>query len=350
MNILIAAPGHLSAPLLDDQTRVLKDLGKTLIQTGHRVTFLAPRGSVCDFATVIDFDPKKTLQEQIPENTDLLHLVKQPEEALNVPVVITAFNHAEKDEMLHPNTVFVSERQAQQYGSDIFIHPGLEFDSNIPINLKSGRTYLHFLGNAARTLNNIKGAIEMAGNASMRLHIIGEHRFNFRQGLRSMVSTTARYHGALLPDGQKALLSGSKGLVFPILWQKPFALPVIESFWMGCPAFGTPYGALPEILGKKMNHGHINGSKDHVGHGEVEAFYSDFGMLSNKKSEILEAIKGSDFDPRLCHEYAGDMFSIQRMADQYLKVYQQILNGRPLHQEPPVTHEDWDKKSLPLFK
>lgn len=43
------------------------------MRKGHCVTFLADKGSACDFAKIIHIDPKRSLTEQIPEEADIVH-------------------------------------------------------------------------------------------------------------------------------------------------------------------------------------------------------------------------------------------------------------------------------------
>ena len=81
----------------------------------------------------------------------------------------------------------------------------------------------------------------------------------------------------------------------------------------------------------------------------VDAFYSDFGFLSVKKSELVDAIKNvGAFDPRRCHEHALENFSADRMAQDYLRLYEQVLNGKPLHLESPVLLEAPTDKFLTM--
>jgi glycosyltransferase involved in cell wall biosynthesis len=143
-------------------------------------------------------------------------------------------------------------------------------------------------------------------------------------------------------DGKNVLLNGSKGLVFPVLWHEPFGLAIIESLFFGCPVFGTPYGALPELLGGRMHEAAHSG-------GQVEALYSEFGRLSIKKSELVEAIKSADdFDRNRCRQYVADNFSAARMAADYLKLYEKVLNGQDLHAQAPTLETAPESKLLPL--
>jgi glycosyltransferase involved in cell wall biosynthesis len=216
------------------------------------------------------------------------------------------------------------------------VYPGVDFSEYATVELGAKRLWFHFLGNASKRGRNVRGAIDLAAQVNARLHVIGGSRINFRQGISIPLSTAARFHGTLSPGGRDALLNTSKGLVFPVLWPEPFSLSIIESLYFGCPMFGTPFGALPEILGKKITH------KDHAltTSGTVDAFYSDYGCLSTKKAELVEALKNSDdFDRAKCHTYALESFSSQRMAQDYLRLYEQVLNGKQLHPTAPEMSE-----------
>jgi glycosyltransferase involved in cell wall biosynthesis len=225
------------------------------------------------------------------------------------------------------------------------MHNGLDFDDYGQPDLNNRRLYFHFLGNAAWRVKNVRGAIDLAGKAGERLHVIGGTRVNFRMGLRITLTPHVRFHGMLGGDGKNAIINGSKGLIFPVLWHEPFGLAIVESLYFGCPVFGTPFGSLPELLGKKVN----AERKKSAWNGMVDAFYSDFGCLSVKKSEIVEAIKNVDsYDRRRCHEHAVEHFSAARMARDYVKLYERVLHGIPIHEKAPVLSEAPSEKFLAM--
>ena len=61
--------------------RVIWDLGKTLVQLGHRVSYLVPDGSSCDFGHVLPIRPDAPWEGQIPADVDIAHLVQPPHRA-----------------------------------------------------------------------------------------------------------------------------------------------------------------------------------------------------------------------------------------------------------------------------
>jgi glycosyltransferase involved in cell wall biosynthesis len=317
MTILMVHNVRLSETSQHDADRVVWWLARQLCNMGHNVRFLAKKGSVCHFATVIPMDDKKTIREQIPPDTDILHLHAQPVEDLSdIPHVVTQHDFLPTDVQPSPHTVFVSAYQAARYDSTEYIHYGLDFSEYGTPNLAQKRQYFHFMGNVTQIGRNIRSALDFALKLGARLHVIGGNRVNFRQKLRVVLSPSVRFHGMLLPDGRNAILNGSKGLVYPHAEGEVFPLSVIESLWFGCPVFGTPEGVLLEILGKQHRHGHRP-----VG-GTVDALYVDFALLSTKKAELLEALKNAeDFEPQQAHNFAKTNYDIAQMAAAYLQVY-----------------------------
>lgn len=344
MKILLANNTRIPVHAYGGSERIVWWLGKALVQMGHEVVFLAKKGSECSFATVLQMDEKRPLAAQIPDDVDLVHLHFETDEPLPKPSLTTFHHNATAARSFQQNTVFVSRNHANRHGGAVFVHNGLDFEDYGQPFLDNRRLYFHFLGNAAWRVKNVHGAIEIAARAGERLHVIGGTRVNFRSGLRITLSPNVRFHGMVGGDGKNALLNTSKGLIYPVIWHEPFGLAIIESLYFGCPVFGTPYGSLPELLGGT---GNGNGRKNW--NGRVDAVFSDFGCLSTKKSELVEAVKNaSGYDRKKCHDYVREHFSAERMARDYLVLYEKILSGQPLHEEPPTLSEAPSNKFLPL--
>lgn len=346
MKILFVRNSRIPTKNYDDAERVMWWLGRKLSELGHEPLFLVKKESTCNFAPVYTLDEKQPLSSQIPEGVDLVHFFYYPPAEifdLTIPYLITNFDNSTEARSLDPNTVFVSANHAVRHGGEVFVYPGIDFRDYGTVMLDFPRKYFHFLGDAAWRGKNVRGAIDLASRAHTRVHVVGGSRVNFRKGLRITFSPSARFHGVLERDGRNMILNGSRGLIFPILWHEPFALAVPESLYFGCPVFGTPYGALPEILCRK------SAADARKWTGKVDGCFSEFGCLSVKRSELVDAIRHSDaFLPERCLEYAMDCFSIDRMTEDYLPLYEQVLNGKPLHREAPTLAEAPDNKMLSL--
>lgn len=77
------------------------------MRKGHCVTFLADKGSACDFAKIIHIDPKRSLTEQIPEEADIVHFNNEVPKGGSKPYIVTYHGNFIQGE-INKNAVFVS--------------------------------------------------------------------------------------------------------------------------------------------------------------------------------------------------------------------------------------------------
>ena len=326
MRILIVFPGLIPVYLYGGTQRVLWGLGKELAALGHEVSFLVKEGSTCDFAKIIPIDESKSIVEQISSDFDVVHFHFNPKgvETLKVPYLITMHGNRNDFTPFDKNTVFVSQNHAARFGSDSYVHNGLDWSEYKKAELKNKRSYFHFLGNAAWRVKNVKGAIDVIKKSKTeRLHVLGGVRFNFKMGIRLTFSPKIRFFGMVGGQEKMELLNGSKGLVFPVKWHEPFGLAITESLYYGSPVFGTPYGSLPELVTKEV------------------------GFLSNQSDELANAIlESNQYSRQKCHEYARDIFNSKVMALAYLKKYETVLSGEKLNKKPPKLIKLQDQKWL----
>lgn len=327
MHILIFFDGIIPAVKYGGTERVVWGLGKALKRLGHRVTYLAGAGSQCDFAPVVTYDPSRPIGEQIPAGVDLVHM-NHIYEQLDFPHVYTEHANGSGDNLLPLNTIFISQNHARRHGSETFVYNGLEWDEYGAPDLKSERSYFHFLGNAAWRVKNVRGAINVVrGMPGERLVVLGGRRFNFKMGVRLTFSPKIRFAGMVGGEEKLRLLSGSKGLIFPVRWHEPFGLAVMESIYFGAPAFVTPYGSLPELVTPEV------------------------GFLSDSCTELRRAAsEAGGYSRQVCHEYARDTFSSDRMAEGYVACYERVLNGETLNAEPPLQRKaPGESRFLPWY-
>jgi glycosyltransferase involved in cell wall biosynthesis len=311
MHILITVKNRIPSLYYGGTERVVWYLAKELVSLGHKVTFLAPEGSVSDFCNVLIYDTAKSLDDQIPDYVDIVHVNEDFfSEELKKPTVVTVHGNPENYDGLHQNSIFVSQNHAKRYQSECFVHNGLDWDDYPKFTNSNKRHSFHFLGKAAWNVKNVRGAINIIINTRKEsLKVLGGTRWHPNT---FSLNPRIKYLGMVDNVKKAEVMNASKGLVFPVLWDEPFGLAITESLYYGCPVFGTPYGSLPELI------------------------TSDVGFLSSSLPEITSAVIDSEkYSATTCHDYAVEFFGSKRMALSYLDKYETVLNGNNLNISSP---------------
>jgi len=327
MHILIVNNTSIPVQQYGGTERVIWWLGKELVKRGHQVSYLVGPGSYCDFATgVHTLNHTIPFNQQIPQGVDLVHLNCKVNEQPNIPYIFTLHGNTNDQNPMDINTVFVSKNHASRYGSASYVHNGIDPADYGDPGLNQKRNYFHFLGDGAWRVKNLRGAIKIAQNAKIKFRVIGGKRFNFNQGIRLTFDPRIQFEGLIGGVAKNNLLKGSIGLIFPVLWNEPFGLSIVESLYFGCPVFGTPYGSLKEIIQPII------------------------GLTSNSLSRLVEAVQNADqFDPKICHEYVMENFTSIQMTNAYLSKYETVLSGHQLNDTAPTLKTVQTEKFLPFL-
>ncbi len=327
MHILIVNNTSIPVQKYGGTERVIWWLGKQLVHMGHQVSYLVASGSYCEFATGVHvLNHEIPFNQQIPAGVDVVHLNCRVNETPAIPYIFTLHGNTNDQNPLDINTVFVSKNHANRYGSESFVHNGIDPADYGDPGLNQHRHYFHFLGDAAWRVKNVRGAIKIAQKANITLRVIGGKRFNLNQGIRLTFDPRVRFDGMKGGAEKNALLKGSKGLIFPVLWNEPFGLSIIESLYFGCPVFGTPYGSLKEMIAPSV------------------------GFTSNSLSALVDAVKeAGQYDQKNCHDYVMSNFTSTQMAANYLYKYEIVLNHRKLNDTAPILKEVQTDKFLPFL-
>lgn len=326
-HILIVNRGRIPVEKYGGTQRVIWYLGKELAAMGHQITYLVGAGSSCDFGTIRVYNPNLSLAAQIPEDVDLVHIHFPVQESLPKPYLITLHGNTTTEwEYNNVNTTFVSRNHAARYGSEAYVFNGLGFEDYGKPLFNIERHYLHFLGRAAWKVKNLRACIDIARESNNKLRVLGGYRINLNMGFKIYPDLHVRFEGMVGGEKKNRLINGSKALIFPVTISETMGLALIESLYFGCPVFGTPYGGLLDIV------------------------TPEFGFLSAKKSEIVEALENVDqYDRVKCHEYVCDNFSSRQMAQNYLPLYEKVMNGNPLNSVPPQLMDPKSIGNLPFY-
>lgn len=309
--VIIERGSKLPAVKYGGTERVVWGLGFELSKLGHHVTFIVPKGSACDFASIIPLDETVNINTLIPADTDFVHLNYVPKDKVNFPYLFTMHGNTQPNEVLPLNTVFVSKNHAVRNHSDVFVHNGLLWEDYENVSLTKPRKYLHFLAKASWKIKNLSTSARIAIQSGNKLEVMGGDKwkaYNFKRKPFFTLHPKVHYNGQVDNQQKTSIMQESKGLLFPVLWDEPFGLALIESLYCGCPVFGSKRGSLPELIPNSV------------------------GFLSNDERELIDAVKTLTFNPKVCHEYAKANFSAGKMTANYVELYHKVLAGATLNQ------------------
>jgi glycosyltransferase involved in cell wall biosynthesis len=186
------------------------------------------------------------------------------------------------------------------------IHHGIDL-SKYRLQLKK-EPYLSFIGRIAP----IKGthlAIEIAKRAEIPLKIAGGVQPIFRDYFESMIKPQIdgkfiQYLGLADLAAKNELLRNSLALLFPITWDEPFGLVMIEAMACGTPVMALQAGSVPEIVKNGIS-----------------------GYTSHNIDDLVRHARRMELSPVAIRSYVEDNFSKERMARDYNALYTKTLNA-----------------------
>lgn len=330
MHVTLSKPSKHSVPprLYGGAERIVYWLGKALVELGHQVTLIAnPRSHIpgVELRPVSDDGNAAAWLKLVPDSTDIVHCHFAPDPLPSKPFLFTVHGNGKPGERFHRNALFVSKRNAFNHGSRHFVYNGLD-----PAGFQysdSRDDYAVFLAKARWKVKNFKGAVEVVRRAGVELRVVGSRSlpWNLQKFLPAIRGV--RYYGSLAEDEKRKLISRARCLIFPVRWEEPGSLALLEALVSGCYVVGTPYGCLPEVI------------------------TPDVGMLDTSASVLAKAVRTPErFDPQTCrNRVLQGGFTHLDMARNYLKYYERILTKGTLDDEdapPPATRADFNARIL----
>ena len=153
--------------------------------------------------------------------------------------------------------VAISEFQRRQHSMPRLctIHHGLRV-TDYTFESQKGE-YLLFLGRIA-PLKGTHLAIDIARRTGLPLKIAGEIQPAFREYWEHQVAPYVdgrqiQYVGEADFAAKNELLAHARAMLFPIQWDEPFGLVVIEAMACGTPVLALPGGSMPELVKDGVN-------------------------------------------------------------------------------------------------
>ncbi|MCX6809822.1 MAG: glycosyltransferase family 4 protein [Candidatus Berkelbacteria bacterium] len=216
------------------------------------------------------------------------------------------------------NLVAISKKQESILGDLSFyakVYNGIEIESFTFTEKPSD--YFSWLGRIAPN-KGTKEAIELALDAKVKLKLggttgVGKTVIEYFASIKKHFSNPLiSYLGQVDADERNTLLGKSRAFLFPIKWEEPFGLVMIEAMACGTPVIAYKLGAVPEVI------------KDGA---------TGFICKPGDKAGFLKAIKKIEEMPegeylqmrRNCRKHVEENFTVEKMVDGYEEVYKKVI-------------------------
>ena len=169
--------------------------------------------------------------------------------------------------------------------------------------------YLSFIGRIA-PMKGTHLAIEVAKQCGIPLKIAGEVQPRYRDYFEHEIKPHLdgkfiEFIGEVNLEQKNDLLCGSRAMLFPIEWDEPFGLVMVEAMACGTPVLALPRGSVPEVV------------KDGVS-----------GWICQSVDELVQRARHLNIAPATVRDYVEQEFALDGMAERYVDLYTQILEDR----------------------
>jgi len=182
-------------------------------------------------------------------------------------------------------------------------------ENSLPFNHGPGK-YLAFLGRISPEKRPDR-AIEIAVRAGIPLKIAAKvdavDRAYFDSVVQPRLSQPGIEFVGEIGDEEKAdFLGNAMASLAPIDWPEPFGLNMIEAMACGTPTIAFAHGSVPEIIDDGIS-----------------------GIIVHNVQEAVHAVRrAAALSRRACRKAFERRFTVGRMVDEYLAIYQELAAGQ----------------------
>ena len=343
LRIVLVAPPYFDVPPTGygGVEAVVADLADALVARGHQVTLLGAgrAGTAARFVPLWDRTLPDRLGQPYPEvmnalkvgravaciaaadGIDIVHdhtfagpLNAPAYRGLGITTVVTV--HGPLDDDLYPyyrelgdevGLIAISDRQRE-------LAPDLNWVGRVHNALRvqdwpfraDKQDYALFLGRFA-PYKGAHLAVRAAHEAGIPLVLAGKcdepaEKAYFEQEVRPLLTDSDHFFGPADAVSKRKLLAGARCLLFPVLWEEPFGMVMIEAMACGTPVVALRGGAVPEVV--------IDGVT---------------GLIRDRPAELPAAIeRAASLDPAACRRHVAANFGVAQFGSGYEQIYQQL--------------------------
>lgn len=361
MRIAQVAPLYESVPptLYGGTERIVSWLTEELVRLGHDVTLFASGDSMTT-ARLVPCCPKSLRQnsgcvDQLAHHINMLETVFSERENFDLihfhidylhfplsrraqlPNVTTLHGRLDLPDLAplyrtYSDMPVVSISDAQRRplswaNWQATVHHGLREDS-LEFYQGPGK-YLAFLGRTSPE-KGLDHAIEIAKRVGMPLKIAAKVDRADEQYFEAVIKPLLdhpliEFIGEIGYSEKNAFLGNASALLFPINWPEPFGIVTIEAMACGTPVIAYPRGSVPEIIDDGVT-----------------------GIIARDVRTGAKAVERIDkLDRAKCRQRFEERFTLARMTQQYLAVYDRLLRADPQAVLPTDGDLSWTKLVSP---
>jgi glycosyltransferase involved in cell wall biosynthesis len=328
-------------PLYGGIESVVALLAEGLVEAGHDVTVFAAGDSRvdADLSWVYEQAPSDRLGEPLPELRQVLACFERSLDfdvisdhtgpvaaalgglsvapvlhTVHGPVVGELGAAYEQIARISPQLRLISLSRSQRRA-----HPSLPWVANCPNAIDPARfswssargEYLAFLGRMGPD-KGCHHAIAVAQETGLPLKIAAKcrepaERAYFADRIEPHLGGAIEYLGEIGHEEKVELLRDARVTLFPIDWEEPFGLVMIESLACGTPVVATRRGSVPEVL----EHGRT-------------------GIVVERHEDLAAAVAEADrIDPAECRRAVEERFSPGPLVARYLRAFRAAVGVPP---------------------
>lgn len=357
LHVVLAAPPYFDVPpkAYGGVEAVVAELADALVARGHRVTLLGagdPRTSA-EFVPLWERAIPERLGDPYPEVVHALLIRRAVEHLLaagdvdivhdhtfagplnamyysrwDVPTIVTVHGPIDADLERYyralqsdVHLVAISERQ-QTFAPELnwagTVHNALRVD-DWPFQ-PAKEEYALFLGrfhpHKAPHL-----ALEAAHAADLPLVLAGKcaepaEKEYFEREVRPRMTARDQMVGVADATAKRALLANARCLLFPIRWEEPFGMVMIEAMACGTPVVALRAGAVPEVVVDKVT-----------------------GLICDEPAELADAVRQvGSIDPAACRSHVAKRFNVDQLGAGYEAVYRSVIRNQAGKVRPRRLH------------
>lgn len=143
----------------------------------------------------------------------------------------------------------------------------------------------------------------------------GEHAY-FTREIAGRLGPGVTYVGEADARRKRELFAAARALIFPIQWEEPLGMVMIEALACGTPVVALRRGSVPEV----------------ISHGRT-------GLIVDHPQQLAQALLVAEtLDPHRCRAEACARFDLPVMAAGYERLYREVTDRHHPAPGSPAAH------------